>query len=622
MTWKTYGSESPGDIVAMDFESTYSDLISLRKLSAWDYINHPDTEIYLVSLWSEGFNWVGHPKDAPWDKLTGKTVVAHNMSFDLVCFERLRKDKVVPDSCQPLRFACTADCTAFFRSKRSLQSAAKNFFGTELSKQVREDAKGKTYEQLKGNPEWDALLEYALSDAEWCWKIAVEKFKDWPAVEQRQSELNRTASFAGLHADREGLEAAIAVLEEALFGYGRDIPWYPDEPALSPKAVRAQGRKDGIDVPASLAKSDEAGEAFFQKYGDEFPWVKAIRFFRSTNILLSKLKTMENSLRPDGTFAYTSTYFGAHSGRLTAGVKRETAADSVGGAFNLYNLPRGELLGVNLRNLIVPPKGHMFLIADYAQIEARVLLWMAGDTDTLALISKGMNLYEAAAVRILGLTPEEADGLKKRDPAMYQFVKAVVLGAGYGIGWRKFKLTAPLLTGGAYVPNDQESEQAIATYRSTNPKVVSLWHHHHAALMSSAINGDPTHVVPLPSGRKISYYEPKYVLLESTFTGKKQNELVAANILGEPPRRIWGSRIVENVAQSIARDILRDAWVALVDSGFDITFTVYDELVANVASADADTELPRMLDIMCHSSPWAEGLPLAAEGDIVDRYTK
>ena len=653
MNWKTYGSEDPGQIVAIDFESYYDDKLSLRKMSAHAYVEAVDP--YLVSIVGSDFEWVGHPKDfGEWDRLTGKVVVAHNMAFDVLFFGKLQTQGVIPESCRPARFACTADCTAYFRSKRSLQSAVKNFFGVDISKKVREDAKGRTYDELRASDSWQAMLEYGLDDSRWCRRIAVEKFPLWPACEQRLSELNREAAARGIHVDRAALESGIAKLEEVLFEYGKAIPWYPDEPALSTKALRTQARKDGIVVPASLAKSDAEGEAFYQKYGEEFPWVRAVRNFRSTNILLAKLKTMEENLRADGTMPYTSTYFGAHSGRLTAGVKKESSADDVGGSFNLYNLPKFEMQGVNLRHLLVPPPGRKFMILDFMQVEARIVLWVAGDEATLERVRSGYNVYEAAAVNILGR--EDTKGLKKKEPKTYAFVKATVLGANYNMGGPRFMDTAPLLTGGEYRPDAAEAAEAIAKYRAANPKIVSQWHYHQAMLMSSASNGDATHVVKLPSGRKITYFNPAYALVVDDSGKGQRRELMAAQVLGDSARRLYGGKIFENLAQGIARDILRDGWVALTDAGYEVNWTVYDEFVVSVPDdgcgnsscrwchpenfgkdgkyIGTDPEVPmsescrfdlaakEIHRLATQSSPWAAGLPLDSDIELASHYKK
>lgn len=623
MTWKTYGTEPPEQIVAIDFESYYDDEVSLRKMSAWSYTRHPQVEPYLISIVGHDFEWVGNPKDfVGWDRLTGKVVVAHNMAFDKLFFDRLKDEGVIPETCKPARFACTADCTAYMRSKRSLQAAVKNFFGEDISKKVREDAKGKTGDELKASPEkWEAMLAYGLDDSRWCRRIAVEKFPEWPAVEQRVSELNRMSADAGIHVDMELLESGIADLEELLFGYGKVIPWYPEEPALSPIAVRAQGRKDGIKVPGSLAKSTPEGEAFYQKYKDEFPWVVAIRHYRSTNALLAKLKTLRDGVRPDGTFPYTSTYFGASTGRLTAGVKKSTAAEEQGGAFNLYNLPRGELHGVNLRYMLVPPPGHVFCIADFSQVEPRTTRWRVGDEEFLRLVAAGYHIYEAAATKVLGT--EDTKGLKDKSPGTYSFIKATVIGGDYQMGGDRFQTMAPAYTNGAYTPDKKQAAMDIAKHRAANPLIVQRWHRHHAALMSSAINGDETHRIELASGRWLTYFHPQFVTVEDKKTGKTRREMVVEQVLGDSPRRIYGGKAMENEIQATARDIHRDAWVALVDAGYTVNWTIYDEFVIPLPIADDYAEkIADIHRILTTSSPWADGLPLDTEIDIATHYKK
>ena len=141
--------------------------------------------------------------------------------------------------------------------------------------------------------------------------------------------------------------------------------------------------------------------------------------------------------------------------------------------------------------------------------------------------------------------------------------------------------------------------------------------------MSSAINGDDTHRAELPSGRWITYYDPVYANAEDKKTGKIRRELLAKQVLGDSARRLYGGKIFENISQSVARDILRDAWVALVDAGYVVNWTVYDEFVIPLPIADDYAEkIADIHRIMTTSSPWADGLPLDTEIDIATHYKK
>ena len=56
----------------------------------------------------------------------------------------------------------------------------------------------------------------------------------------------------------------------------------------------------------------------------------------------------------------------------------------------------GDVAGVlssTIRGAIVPQEGYDFMVADYAAIEARVLVWLAGDTETCQKFQNGVDLY-------------------------------------------------------------------------------------------------------------------------------------------------------------------------------------------------------------------------------------
>ena len=77
---------------------------------------------------------------------------------------------------------------------------------------------------------------------------------------------------------------------------------------------------------------------------------------------------------------------------------------------------------------------------------------------------------------------------------------------------------------------------------------------------------------------------------------------------------------VENIIQALGRDLLYHGKFALENAGFPIIFSVYDEVVAEVDEDKADIE--KFESLMSSVPPWAEGLPLRAEGYISNRYKK
>lgn len=616
---------SPKEIaecVAVDFETYYDDEVSLREMNPYAYVFHPQTAPYLVAFKGPDWEWCGDPRDfAEWHRLDGKLAVAHNASFDALVWRRAQKDGIIPADCNPARWACTADLAAYLRVYRSLQNTVKQLYGENVSKEYRHDAKGKTREQLKADPAWPRIVAAGGVDAHWSRRVASDHLADWPVKEQAFSEWNREAAWRGFATDAELVEAGFDLLSKAEFENKRALPWYPDDKPLSPIAFRRQARAVGIKAPASLAKGDEKAQEFYAKYADEFPWVRAYRDYRQANTLLKKVETLRALARPDGTAPYQSVYFGAHSGRLTAGAKRRSSNDDSGEKFNLYNLPKGELQGVNLRHMIVPRKGHKFIIADFSQVEARLLLAYAGDTETINLIREGYNIYEARATQLLGL--KNTKGLKHSDPATYAMVKALVLGAGYQMGWKRFMQQAPVLTGGAYRPTEKQAREAIFTFRNKSPLITQFWFKHQMCLTNSATQGDATHRVQLKSGRWITYFDPHFETTEDPDTGKPRTDIYASMLNGEQAQRLFAGRITENIMQATGYDVLSDC-VPKIEELDDcrVVFTIYDEVVAEVPEKNAQEYGEEISRLMTTSSPWLGDCPLETEWGVHDRYTK
>ena len=84
--------------------------------------------------------------------------------------------------------------------------------------------------------------------------------------------------------------------------------------------------------------------------------------------------------------------------------------------------------------------------------------------------------------------------------------------------------------------------------------------------------------------------------------------------------RSWPGKMVENITQAVARDVMVEAMLGLKD--LTLIATVHDELIAEVDEDDAEMVLDRMLKTMRQTPAWAPGLPVDANGFNVKRYQK
>jgi DNA polymerase len=317
-------------------------------------------------------------------------------------------------------------------------------------------------------------------------------------------------------------------------------------------------------------------------------------------MLLKKLETLHSGTRADGTFPFALKYFGAATGRWSGeGVR-----------FNMQNLPKDpdKMFDVDLRSMLLPDEGCRFVIADLAQIEARLLLWAVGDTSTLEHVRAGVSVYEAHARATMGWT---GGVLKKEDPALYSLAKARVLGSGYGCGGPKFRVVAKTMAGLDLTP--EAAQKAIDEYRAANPKITGFWARLDRWFAQSAVQRLSKHNVLLPSGRRLPYWLPRM----------SEREKSAMFQFGNNRKKAYGGLLTENYIQATARDVLVHIWLELERRGLPVRWTVHDETVnASAPIADADEIAKETEEVFSRSPEWLEGCPIAGEVAVKDCYTK
>ena len=82
----------------------------------------------------------------------------------------------------------------------------------------------------------------------------------------------------------------------------------------------------------------------------------------------------------------------------------------------------------------------------------------------------------------------------------------------------------------------------------------------------------------------------------------------------------YGGKIIENITQAIARDLLAAAMLRCEVSGFPVIFSVHDEIVADVK--EGYQTIQAFIDCLCTLPGWASGIPVKVEGFTAKRYRK
>lgn len=261
---------------------------------------------------------------------------------------------------------------------------------------------------------------------------------------------------------------------------------------------------------------------------------------------------------------------------------------------------------------------------DYAAIEARIVCWLAGQEDALQEFRDGVDRYKIMAGRIFRCDPGSVDKLQR-------FLgKQSVLGCGYGMGVNKFQATCASY---GETISAELAELAVTTFRSTHKQVVGLWYALERAC-KNAINSPGqkfkagAHLtaftgrvadklflfIRLPSGRMLSYPEPRITDDRLSFHG----QIAGTQKWGRV--ETYGGRIAENCCQAVAADVMGVGTINATRAGHKIVMLVHDEAVR--LTRGSSLTLEHFIKCLTTMPAWAEGLPIVAEGNTVEFYTK
>ena len=271
-------------------------------------------------------------------------------------------------------------------------------------------------------------------------------------------------------------------------------------------------------------------------------------------------------------------------------------------------------------------EGNVLIDADFSAIEARVISWLADEKWRLNVFRTHGKIYEASAAQMFGVP---IDRIKKGNPeyALRAKGKVAELALGYQGG------AGALIAMGALDMGLHEDElpDIVSRWRDSNSRIQQLWWDFNSAAIEVIKGGGMRKVqcctfalernragtyfmtVQLPSGRKLYYVSPRIG------TNRFGGESIIYKGINDKNQfadlETYGGKLVENCVQAIARDCLAVAIDRLEAAGYPIVFHIHDEVVIDIAPYTfAEDMLADVVKIMAQPIPWAQGLPLAADG--------
>lgn len=282
-----------------------------------------------------------------------------------------------------------------------------------------------------------------------------------------------------------------------------------------------------------------------------------------------------------------------------------------------------KVLSELIRTAFIPKAGCKFIAADFSAIEARVLAYLAGEKWRLDVFETHGKIYEASASAMFNVPIEEI----KKTSELRQKGKIAELALGYGGGIGALTAMGALEMG----LKEEELQPLVMAWRNANQNITKFWWNIDKAAITAVKERATTKVgkiefayysgilfITLPSGRRLSYIKPRLQ------TNKFDREGLTYEGIGESKKwtriETYGPKLVENIVQAVARDLLAEAMLRLHKAGYEIVMHIHDEVV--IEAPINKNSLEEVYKIMSIAPEWAKGLFLKADGYECSYYKK
>jgi DNA polymerase len=605
------------DLITIDFETYYDQEYSLSKLTTEEYVRDTRFEVIGVAIkvnneaveWASGTNkqMAAYLNEFDW---SNSMVLAHNTMFDgaILSWRYGIKPKAWADT------LCMARAVHGTNAGGSLKA---------LSERYRLGAKGTEVIAAKGmnrddfsSDQLSKYGDYCINDVELTYKLFRIMGKDFPKQELKiidltlrmfvEPELDLDLGLLEVHLD-DTKENKDRLLEEA--GVSKDD-------LMSNLKFAELLTELGVEPPTKVSLTTGKETLALAKTDEGFKALETHEDVRVQSLVTARLgnkSTLEETrtqrfidIAKRGLLPVPIQYYAAHTGRWGG-------ADKI----NIQNLPSRGPNGKKLKNSIIAPEGYMIIDADSAQIEARVLAWLAEQDDLVEAFAKGEDVYKKMASDIYGVAEDKVTKDQR-------FVgKTTILGAGYGMGAVRFKDQLQL---SGFDMQLKEARRVIKIYRDTNWKINHLWREAQNLLteltkkkcrQTSLGKEGVLDIVAAEKGIRL----PSSLLLRYEDLSFENNEegVQFTYKVRNGRNKIYGGKVVENVCQAIARCIIAEQMLKITKR-YRVVMTVHDSIVCCVPETEVSDAQAYIEKCMRWTPDWAEGLPIDCESGVGRSY--
>jgi DNA polymerase len=634
-------------VVSIDFETRSA--VDLRKTGVYKYASDQSTDIWCMAYkapWSDDVQvWLpGDEVDTRLEDwiVEGGLLSAWNANFERTIWNEIMVGRYQWPRTNIKQWRCTMAQASAMGLPRALGQAAavlgveeqKDKTGAALMLRMARPRKVNadgSYTWWNTKDKLDALVAYCRQDVRTELSVA-EVLHAMPDSERRLYQLDQRINDRGVGLDVDLVHRVKELANNASLEIDAEIQ------RLTKGQVKAA--TNAMDLTAWLnahgirAKSvDKQTVGRLLSFDRLHPVIREVLKLRQNGAKSSTAKydAMLHAVNADGRMRGLLVYHGAATGRWSGRLvqpqnfprpqKKQDELDEIIAKLkageNVSEHGAGTVLASDLlRSMLVAGDGHRLMFADYSAIEARVLAWVAGQSDLVETFRKGGDVYKEMASAIYNVSVDSVtDGQR-------QVGKMAILGCGYGMGGKRFAEQCASM--GIRVDED-EAKRIVAVYREKNNRIAQYWRDVENDFVEMVKDAGRVGSVklPLPSGRLLTYHNPRIIQRETPWGAMRDTAQV--DTLNSVTRQwvsqiIWGGLLTENVVQATARDMMATAMMALELKGYNVILSVHDEIICEVP--DDFGSLDEMIDIMTQVPAWAEGCPINAEGKEGKRYRK
>jgi len=607
------------NLITIDFETFYSKEIGFSKLTTEQYVRHPEFEVIglAVKVNDGETEWLSGEYNALKQYLhdnydwANSAVLAHNTLFDgaVLSWHFDIHPKLFLDTLSMSRALHGVDVSGSLKALAEMYSIGEK--GDEVIR-----AEGKKRLDFS-DADLSAYGDYCINDVEITYSLfnILMTRRKFPKKELKVIDMTlRMFIDPVLELDVTRLETHLDNLQDQKEKLLEECGIAKEELMSNQKFAKALEQL-GLTPPTKIslrtgketfafAKSDEAFKELQEHSDPKVQALVAARIGLKSTLEETRTERFLDIAMRGKAMPVPIKYYAAHTGRWGG-------YDKV----NLQNLPsRGSNAKV-LKSCIVAPEGYTLVQADSAQIEARVLAWLAGQNDLVEAFKKGEDVYRRMASRIYNKQEKDVSDHER-------FIgKTTILGAGYGMGAKKFR--DQLKTFGVDV-SDLECQRIIQAYRDNSDAVTSLWRQAQNALMGmyqgeqyplgkpGVLTVIPTETaIRLPSGLRMYYNKLK---AEDDEKGVQFSYKTRAGWV-----KIYGGKVIENVCQAIARCVMAEQML-MISKTYRVLLTVHDSVVCCVRDDTVDEVATYIDSCMRYTPDWAEGLPVRGDVEVGKNY--